>query len=109
MSTLRKCLRHPGLYLALLGLAGAGVWADSLRAPDRQLSARAYVAAVYLYQHVRPPLFAGYVRCRFRPTCSHYSIEAVQKYGLRKGLVLTSTRLWRCRRNVPLGTNDPLR
>ncbi|MBZ5722210.1 MAG: membrane protein insertion efficiency factor YidD [Acidobacteriia bacterium] len=27
----------------------------------------------------------------------------MRKYGLRKGLVLTCIRLWRCRRSVPWG------
>jgi uncharacterized protein len=108
MSPLRKRLNQPGTYLALLGLLVAVTCADSFRLPDRQLSARAYVAVVHGYQSLGRPLVAGFVQCRYRPTCSRYSIEAVQKYGLRKGLALTSARLWRCRGVVPLGTSDPL-
>ena len=108
MPPLRKCLKHPGTYLALFGLLVSMAGADSFRAPDHQLSARAYVALVHGYQHVGRPVAAEFVQCRFRPTCSHYSIEAVQKYGLRKGFALTAARLWRCRRTVPRGTNDPL-
>jgi putative membrane protein insertion efficiency factor len=107
MPPLRKGLKHPGPYLALFGLLLSIAGADSFRPPDRQLSAQAYIALVYGYQHVRP-VAAEFVQCRFRPTCSRYSIEAVQKYGLRKGFALTAARLWRCRRTVPLGTNDPL-
>jgi putative membrane protein insertion efficiency factor len=108
MSTLRKCVKHPGTYLALLGLILSAAWADSFRSPDRQLSARAYVVLVRGYQSVGSPVAADFVQCRYRPTCSRYSIEAVQKYGLRRGLVLTSARLWRCRSSVPLGSNDPI-
>ena len=108
MPPLRKRLKHPGTYLALLGFLVAGACADSFRLPDRQLSARAYIALVHGYQSLGRPVVAGYVQCRFRPTCSRYSIEAVQKYGLRKGLALTSARLLRCRGAVPLGTSDPL-
>lgn len=35
-------------------------------------------------------------RCRFHPTCSSYAIEAVGRYGVRKGLWLTIRRLGRC-------------
>jgi putative membrane protein insertion efficiency factor len=108
MSTLRQCLRHPGTYLALLAGLVAAASADSLRPPAEQLSVRVYTALVHSYQGVGSPVLAGYVRCRFYPTCSHYSLEAVRKYGLREGLVLTSSRLWRCRRSVPLGTSDPV-
>lgn len=108
MSTLRKFLRHPATYLALLGLVAAGAYGDSFRPPDHQLSGRAYIALVRGYQSVGRPLTEGFVQCRYRPTCSRYSIEAVQRYGLRKGLALTSSRLWRCRSSVPLGSSDPL-
>jgi uncharacterized protein len=108
MPTLRKCLRHPGTYLALLGLILAAACADSFRPPDRQVSAHVYVAVVRAYQTSGRPVVASFVQCRFRPSCSRYSIEAVEKYGLRKGLALTSARLWRCRGSVPLGSNDPL-
>jgi len=106
MPTLRQRLKHPGTYLLLLALGTALVTADSLRAPDRQFLAKVYVASVHLYQHAGRPLLEGRVRCRFNPTCSNYSEEAVEKYGLAKGLMLTASRLWRCRSSVPLGTVD---
>ena len=34
--------------------------------------------------------------CRFRPSCSHYAVEAITKYGLIKGAWLTLKRLARC-------------
>jgi len=34
--------------------------------------------------------------CRFHPTCSCYAIEAIQKYGAVKGMLLGSWRLCRC-------------
>jgi uncharacterized protein len=108
MSPLRKFLKHPGTYLTVLALLAGGAFADSFRSPDRQLAARVYVALVRGYQNVGSPLLTPYVECRHRPTCSHYSVEAVQHYGMRKGLALTAARLWRCRRSVPLGTADPV-
>jgi uncharacterized protein len=34
--------------------------------------------------------------CRFTPTCSEYTIEALEKYGTIKGLVLGIKRLGKC-------------
>ena len=34
--------------------------------------------------------------CRFNPTCSEYSILALKKYGLFRGLIKTIKRLARC-------------
>lgn len=35
--------------------------------------------------------------CRFIPSCSEYSYEAVEKYGAIKGLYLGVKRVLRCR------------
>lgn len=34
--------------------------------------------------------------CRYSPSCSHYSYEAVQKHGPLKGGWMALRRLWRC-------------
>jgi len=34
--------------------------------------------------------------CRFIPTCSQYALEAVEKYGARKGGVLALKRILKC-------------
>lgn len=108
MSSLRKCLRHPGTYLGLLVLTAGLAVADSYRAPDKQIGARLYVTAVEGYQDVGLRTLGGRVRCRYSPTCSNYSVEAVERYGLSKGLRMTVARVWRCRASVPLGTSDPV-
>ena len=109
MPPLRKLLSHPGTYLAVLVLVVGTAGADSYRSPDRQMTAKAYLGLVHIYQaRISPVLSERLVRCRFRPTCSHYSEEAVRRHGIRKGMILTVRRVWRCRRNVPLGTEDPL-
>lgn len=108
MSSLRKCLKHPGTYLGLLLLTAGVVVGDCYRAPDKQIAARLYVAVVEGYQHVGFRTLGGRVRCRYSPTCSHYSVEAVERYGLGKGLRMSVARVWRCRAGVPLGTIDPV-
>jgi putative membrane protein insertion efficiency factor len=34
--------------------------------------------------------------CRFLPTCSDYAIEAIEKHGVGRGIVLAARRLGRC-------------
>lgn len=50
--------------------------------------------AVRAYQWFVSPVLGP--RCRFLPTCSHYSLEAFETHGLRCGLKLTARRLSRC-------------
>ncbi|MEL6357071.1 MAG: membrane protein insertion efficiency factor YidD, partial [Bacteroidota bacterium] len=35
-------------------------------------------------------------RCRYQPTCSHYAIEAIEKWGIFKGTWLAIKRVTRC-------------
>jgi len=34
--------------------------------------------------------------CRFTPTCSEYTIEALEKYGFPRGLVMGIKRVGKC-------------
>lgn len=45
--------------------------------------------------------------CRFHPTCSSYGLQAVMRYGWKRGLWLTTLRLLRCHPLHP-GGDDPL-
>ena len=64
-----------------------------------ECASAALIAAIRLYQRVLSPCLARIgVRCRFHPTCSEYSIQAIRKYGLRLGLRKTWNRLRRCNR-----------
>lgn len=53
------------------------------------------IAMVRFYQKYISPL-KGYSSCRFRPTCSQYAVEALQKYGALKGSWLAIRRLLKC-------------
>jgi len=50
--------------------------------------------AIRLYQRALSPYLLP--ACRFQPTCSHYSYEAIRRHGLVKGVILTAWRLLRC-------------
>lgn len=54
----------------------------------------AALALLRLYQRFVSPMLPA--ACRFEPTCSRYSYEAVARYGFMKGLLLTAGRLLRC-------------
>lgn len=95
------------LLIGTLLLAGGLALAfDIAQPPRRQLVARLYVSSVRVYQAVGRPLLQGRVACRFRPTCSDYSIEAVQKFGIARGLILTEKRVRSCTNHVAMGTRD---
>ncbi|MBL0175024.1 MAG: membrane protein insertion efficiency factor YidD [Ignavibacteria bacterium] len=57
------------------------------------------------YQVAISPLFPP--SCRFFPTCSAYSLEAVKKYGAFKGSYLGIRRILRCHPFHP-GGFDPV-
>lgn len=40
--------------------------------------------------------FASHKLCRFTPTCSEYMIEAIDKFGIKKGIKLGLKRLKKC-------------
>jgi len=40
--------------------------------------------------------YLGYFGCRFHPTCSQYTSEAIEKLGVFRGIYLGSKRILRC-------------
>ncbi len=55
-----------------------------------------FIVLIRFYQLVISPWMGG-SKCRFTPTCSHYTIEAIQKHGPLKGIFLGVKRLSKCR------------
>ncbi len=60
---------------------------------------------IKVYQWVISPLIGP--RCRFQPTCSHYGIEALRRFGAVKGSWLTIKRVLKCH-PLNLGGYDPV-
>ena len=46
------------------------------------------------YKYLISPLFGH--SCRYLPTCSEYSIEALKEFGLFKGLFMSMKRISSC-------------
>ena len=55
---------------------------------------RTGVAAIRMYQKVISPLLGG--NCRYYPTCSQYTVEAIELHGLGKGSWMGVRRIGRC-------------
>ncbi|PKM80450.1 MAG: membrane protein insertion efficiency factor YidD [Firmicutes bacterium HGW-Firmicutes-14] len=63
------------------------------------------VMAIKFYRSAISPLKPGC--CRFYPTCSQYAVEAVEKYGVFKGIIKSLKRISRCHPFNP-GGYDPV-
>lgn len=66
---------------------------------------RLFILPIRLYQLVLSPMLGAH--CRHTPSCSQYTIEAIQEWGVFKGIWLGSKRIARCN---PWGTSgyDPV-
>lgn len=66
---------------------------------------KVFISIIRFYQiaisPIKPP------SCRFYPTCSHYGLEAVQRFGALKGGWLTLKRILKCHPFHPGGV-DPV-
>ncbi len=54
----------------------------------------AVLALLRVYQRWVSPMFGP--RCRYYPSCSDYAAQAVERFGILRGLVLAGWRLLRC-------------
>jgi uncharacterized protein len=63
------------------------------------------ISFIRFYQIVISPIKPP--SCRFYPTCSHYGLEAVQRFGALKGGWLAAKRILKCHPFHPGGI-DPV-
>ncbi len=52
------------------------------------------VAPLRFYQRAISPALPQ--RCKYHPSCSHYAVAAIRRYGILRGSVLAAWRLLRC-------------
>lgn len=62
--------------------------------PRRSLAQQAAIGAVRLYQYTLSPMIGPC--CRYAPSCSHYTCEAIEKHGVLGGVTLGAARILRC-------------
>lgn len=70
------------------------------------MSTRVLITLIRCYQWLLSPVLGA--NCRFHPTCSAYAMEALQLYGVRRGLWLSVCRIGKCHPWHP-GGYDPVR
>ena len=51
-------------------------------------------APIKAWQRFISPAFGQ--RCKYYPSCSEYAVQAIQRFGILRGLVLAAWRLLRC-------------
>jgi putative membrane protein insertion efficiency factor len=66
----------------------------STQIKERSIPVRAALLALRFYKAYLSILFAG--SCRFEPTCSRYAYEAIERFGVARGVWLGLKRLLRC-------------
>jgi len=54
----------------------------------------AAIAPIRAYQKAISPLLPP--RCKYEPSCSHYATQAVEEFGILRGLILAGWRVLRC-------------
>ncbi len=59
-----------------------------------KIASEAVIGLIRFYQRYISPLHRP--TCRFYPTCSSYAIEAIRKFGLLQGGLMSIYRLLRC-------------
>jgi hypothetical protein len=66
------------------------------------------IALIRVYQKTLGPMLSLFgPMCRFAPSCSQYTIEALRKYGLVRGLAKGALRIARCNPLHPGGYDPP--
>ena len=53
-----------------------------------------FIGLIKIYQWIISPILGP--KCRYTPSCSHYMLQALKKYGLFKGGWLGIKRIARC-------------
>ncbi|MAQ08658.1 MAG: membrane protein insertion efficiency factor YidD [Gammaproteobacteria bacterium] len=61
------------------------------------------IKLIYFYQWTLSGLLGQ--NCRFYPSCSHYAIESIDRFGLFKGCRLAVIRISKCHPFHPGGTD----
>ncbi len=67
---------------------------ESVARKNHGTAVKAALLALRIYKSYLSILFAG--SCRYEPTCSSYAYEAIERFGVLRGVWLGTKRLLRC-------------
>ena len=76
-------------------------------ATKNSLSARVALFMLHIYQKYISPTIHGRAACRFIPSCSEYTRQAIERHGVVRGIWLGIRRILRCRPGGGMGY-DPV-
>lgn len=68
-----------------------------------------FITIIQVYQKLISPIFKHLgIECKYYPTCSEYTKQAIFKYGTIKGIYIGGKRILRCN-PFSKGGYDPLK
>jgi hypothetical protein len=70
------------------------------------IARRASTGLIRIYRRYLSPMLPP--SCRFTPSCSLYTLQAIEKYGVTKGIFMGVSRVLRCH-PFSKGGFDPVR
>ena len=53
-----------------------------------------FLGMIYFYKYCISPILPN--MCIYEPTCSTYTLVAIKRFGVIKGVLLGAKRIWRC-------------
>lgn len=53
-----------------------------------------FILPIKFYQAAISPYLGS--KCRYEPSCSHYAVEAIEEWGVFKGVWMGAKRIGRC-------------
>jgi len=69
-----------------------------------------FLTVIVLYRKLLSPILVHLLghSCRFLPTCSEYSYEAISMHGVLKGIPMSARRISKCHPGTPF-SYDPVK
>lgn len=70
---------------------------------------RLFIGIIKIYKKTISPILSYFgIKCKYYPTCSEYTRQAIEKYGIIKGCFLGIKRILKCN-PFSKGGYDPLK
>ena len=69
---------------------------DFRQQPNKQITSKILIGCIALYQRYISPLTSHFIKCRYSPTCSVYTVKILENEGI-SGLPNIVRRILSCR------------